>query len=133
MSDPFYRSKAWRRLRWATLQRDPYCIVRGCGAVSMVADHIVPRTRGGADTLANLRGLCTPCHNRRSAQGNAEPRAIGCNVDGSPRDPAHPWLSEKMTHLGKGDAKISQGREGATALGKRAHLVKKKMTRAEKK
>lgn len=107
MSDRFYRSSVWRRLRWATLQRDRYCVVRGCGAVSTVADHIVPRARGGADTLANLRGLCTRCHNRRSASGNSEPRAIGCNADGSPRDPAHPWLGgdtpSRDQHRGRSD------------------------------
>ncbi|OYY40450.1 HNH endonuclease signature motif containing protein [Reyranella sp.] len=93
MSDPFYRSREWKRLRAATLARDPVCITRGCGQPSSHADHVVPRSKGGADSLDNLRGMCGPCHNRRSASGNAAPRAVGCLPDGTPRDPGHPWLA----------------------------------------
>ena len=91
MSAAFYRSGEWRRLRKAVLARDPVCASRGCGRPSSHADHIVPRSRGGADTLVNLRGACQSCHNRRSARGNAPLRAVGCLPDGSPRDPADPW------------------------------------------
>ena len=79
---PFYQSKEWRRLRHATLQRDPVCVVAGCQAPSVVADHITPRSKGGADSLANLRGLCIPCHNSRRYGG--EPRAMRYGVDGWP-------------------------------------------------
>ena len=65
MSSPFYRTAAWRRLRAEVLKRDPICRTPGCGRKSVVADHIVQRERGGPDTLANLRGLCTECHNQR--------------------------------------------------------------------
>jgi hypothetical protein len=88
MSSPFYRSRQWRELRAATLARDPVCVTPGCGARSVVADHIVPRSRGGADTLANLRGLCVTCHNQRRHGG--EPRAWTA-ADGRPRDPNHWW------------------------------------------
>lgn len=79
---PFYRSKEWRRLRHATLQRDPVCVVPGCTAASVVADHITPRRRGGADSLDNLRGLCERHHNQRSHGG--EPGRRGCDADGWP-------------------------------------------------
>lgn len=92
MSSAFYQSKEWRALRTAVLKRDPVCVVRGCGRPATHADHIIPRERGGADSMGNLRGLCQSCHNRRSANGtNAEPRAVGCHPDGTPRDPGHPW------------------------------------------
>lgn len=94
MSDPFYGTAGWRALRAACLQRDPVCASLGCGQPSTHADHIVPRSQGGADSLSNLRGACESCHNRRSASGNAPLRAIGCLPDGTPRDPRHPWLSE---------------------------------------
>ncbi|MDP2333849.1 MAG: HNH endonuclease [Reyranella sp.] len=97
MSSSYYGKKAWRDLRAAVLRRDPICATRGCGRPSSHADHVVPRSRGGADTLANLRGLCGPCHNRRSASGNAPLRAIGCDASGRPRDPGHPWLAEGDT------------------------------------
>jgi len=110
MSSAFYRSPEWRRLRAVVLQRDPVCATRGCGRPSSHVDHIVPRSRGGADTPGNLRGVCVSCHNRRSASGNAPLRAIGFDVNGQPLDPAHPWLSwgetsapEKSLGVGGGD------------------------------
>lgn len=54
----------WRRLRRLVLARDPKCLI--ClAAKSTDADHILPRAAGGLSTLANLRGLCRPCHKRR--------------------------------------------------------------------
>jgi 5-methylcytosine-specific restriction enzyme A len=59
----------WERIRRRVLQRDPVC--RMCGSRdSTEVDHC------GTDRLdhrdESLRGLCTPCHRRRtSAQGNA--------------------------------------------------------------
>lgn len=93
MSASFYRSAEWRRLRLAVLTRDPVCSTRGCDRKSTHCDHIVPRSAGGADNMANCRGVCTSCHNRRSASGNAPLRAVGCDATGRPLDPAHPWLA----------------------------------------
>lgn len=87
MRDPFYRTPEWRALRSACLERDGYrCTVPGCGSTDrLTADHITPRRRGGPDTLDNLRTLCGSCHSRVTRQGNtAPPRAIGCDVDGTP-------------------------------------------------
>lgn len=89
MSAPFYRSAEWRRLRAECLRRQPVCVTPGCGKPATVADHIVPRSKGGADSLANLRGLCEQHHNQRRRGG--EPRAIGCDASGWPLDPGHPW------------------------------------------
>ena len=51
----------WAALQAACLARDPWCVL--CRAApSTDADHIVPRSAGGRDELANLRGLCHPCH-----------------------------------------------------------------------
>lgn len=60
--------------------------------------------------MGNLRGLCQSCHNRRSANGtNAEPRAVGCNADGMPRDPGHPWLTwganEARNNVARGEGR----------------------------
>ena len=55
---------AHRRLRVVQLRREPWC--RDCGARATVADHIVPRSLGGADDLTNLQSLCTSCHNRKT-------------------------------------------------------------------
>jgi len=91
MSDPFYRSATWRRLRAEVLRWHPLCDTPGCSARAVVADHIVPRAKGGPDTLGNLRGLCIPCHNQRRHGG--EPAVRGCKADGTPLDPRHWWNS----------------------------------------
>ncbi len=89
MSDPFYRTQVWRELRAACLRRHPVCVTAGCGARSVVADHVTPRRQGGTDTLDNLVGRCVACHNAR--RGAAEPRLRGCDPDGTPRDRGHWW------------------------------------------
>lgn len=92
MSDPYYRSKAWRKLRAQCLARDRICTVIGCSEKAVVADHITPRSQGGADALFNLRGLCTKHHNQRRQGG--EPYIKGCDVNGQPADPTHWWNSK---------------------------------------
>ena len=93
MTDSYYGSTDWRRLRKIIKARDPVCVAPGCKRATAHVDHIVPRSQGGKDTPENLRGLCHSCHNSRSARGNGPLRAIGCGADGTPNDPAHPWLS----------------------------------------
>ena len=127
MSSSYYRSAEWRALRKAVLARDPVCATRGCGRPSSHVDHIVPRSRGGADSTGNCRGLCTSCHNRRSAGGRNGPlRAIGCDADGTPLDPNDPWHAwgrplkqENLSASGPGDrggvatqSKFPNGRRG---------------------
>lgn len=85
----FYGTAAWRRLRAACIKRDPICTVAGCNERSVVADHIVPRAKGGADALFNLRGLCIQHHNQRRQGG--EPYQRGCDAGGTPADPLHWW------------------------------------------
>jgi hypothetical protein len=85
----FYDTQAWRRLRAACLAQHPICATAGCGQRSVVADHVLPRSRGGADTLDNLVGRCITCHNAR--RGTAEPRLRGCDANGIPRDRGHAW------------------------------------------
>lgn len=91
MSSAFYRSAEWRRLRAECLRRQPVCVTPGCGKPATVADHIVPRSKGGADSLANLRGVCAACHNSRTARGNGALRVRGCDASGWPLDPGHAW------------------------------------------
>lgn len=96
MSDPYYRTPAWRRLRTAALKRDGYiCTVPGCRAKATHIDHIVSRRSGGPDTLANLRSLCAmhdgqikeDSRGKRKNDGQAYVR--GCDGTGNP--PAHWW------------------------------------------
>ena len=43
-----------------------------CIGTATTADHIIPRARGGADTLANLQPACLPCNQHKGAQLPAE-------------------------------------------------------------
>jgi 5-methylcytosine-specific restriction endonuclease McrA len=56
----------WQRLRQAILERDGYrCQMAGprCKGVATTADHIKPRSEGGAMwDPANLRAACRPCN-----------------------------------------------------------------------
>jgi 5-methylcytosine-specific restriction protein A len=69
---PFYNSRQWRKLRLMILQRDPICKEcekKNIFVSSVVVDHILPINKGGAKYNAdNLQGLCTTCHNRKSAR-----------------------------------------------------------------
>lgn len=47
------------------LARDPLCVYRyddGCTLASTVADHVVPLSEGGEDSLDNMVGCCRHCH-----------------------------------------------------------------------
>lgn len=58
-------------IRPTVLRRDPVCRVCGLNASAQV-DHIV---RGDDHSLDNLRGICIPCHGRKSGrEGNAARR-----------------------------------------------------------
>ena len=89
MSSSFYRTQEWRRLRAECIERHPICATAGCGQPSRVADHVIPRSQGGADDIDNLVGRCITCHNAR--RGTAEPVLRGCGPDGTPRDRGHWW------------------------------------------
>lgn len=64
-----YCGATWSRLRAQTLRKHPVCVV--CRErVSVVADHIVPKKRGGKDEAANLQGLCLRCHGEKTRRGD---------------------------------------------------------------
>jgi 5-methylcytosine-specific restriction endonuclease McrA len=102
VSDPFYRTLEWRRLREAAQLRDLYrCAVPGCRATATHVDHIVSRRRGGADHLDNLRCLCAAHDNQINEDGSGNRRSdgktyvLGCGASGRPLDPCH-WWNEKI-------------------------------------
>lgn len=59
----------WQELRQMTLERDGHTC-QGCGANDRSLDihHIIPRERGGQDTLRNLISLCTGCHRKAESE-----------------------------------------------------------------
>ncbi len=99
-SDPYYKSKHWRRLRELRLALDGHvCVVPGCGKRANTVDHIKRRRDGGGDTIANTRSLCDD-HDRSIKEMSDGRRrnggrlvVKGCFPDGTPRDPSHPWYT----------------------------------------
>jgi 5-methylcytosine-specific restriction endonuclease McrA len=46
-----------------------------CGSRdSLTVDHVLPKSRGGADTWENLVAACTPCNNRKGSRTPDEAR-----------------------------------------------------------
>lgn len=75
MATDFYRSSAWLRLRAACFERDGFRC-RRCGRSAdmgavLQADHVVPRSHGGADVLENLQTLCYECNQGKRADAPA--------------------------------------------------------------
>ncbi len=100
-----YNTRTWKRLRGLHLSAHPLC--DGCERMGRVTiadtvDHRTPiRMGGGAFDPANLVSYCTPCHSAKTARG-AEAGAVkttrprkGCNPDGTPLDPDHPWAKNR--------------------------------------
>jgi len=63
-----YRKKIPQWIRDAVFARDGHqCL--DCGSVhDLTLDHIFPWSRGGRDTVANLRVLCRPCNSSKGAR-----------------------------------------------------------------
>jgi len=65
MTNPFYRSPFWRRMRLEALLRDQWrCTIDGCIERATIVDHTAARSRGlidpcPADRLENLPSLCS--------------------------------------------------------------------------
>jgi hypothetical protein len=95
-ANPFYRSPQWRGLVAKVWQRaHGFCEAPGCNSLGKVVDHIVSRRRNGPDTLDNLRLLCRR-HDNQIKENEAGERKnggllAGCDSQGVPTDPAHPW------------------------------------------
>lgn len=97
-----YNTAAWKRLRKAKLHRDPLCEYCPAGTLTSATcvDHEKAISDGGDPfDWSNLRSACDPCHSRKTARGT-EAGAVksdrpmkGCNPDGSPLDPNHPWAA----------------------------------------
>jgi len=111
-----YSTRRWERLRRAKLNRDPLCEYCPPGRVTAATqvDHKRAIEAGGdAWAWENLASSCAGCHSRKTAGmdggfGRARRETMpadGCDADGVPLDPAHPWAAE------------ARGGEGGKSLG----------------
>jgi len=108
----YYDTPHWKALKAAALKRDRYqCTVPGCGATRatsrLTVDHIEPRPRGATeptdkDVLHNLRTLCKTHDNQVMQNSDGRRRGGGsftvggCDEDGFPIDPNHPWAKRRQ-------------------------------------
>ena len=102
MADWPYSTARWQRLRRAKLSERPLCETcerRGLKVIAGHVDHVVSIASGGHafPSMDGLRSLCPPCHsiktNALDRSGGKGIAIKGCDVNGLPLDPDHPFLT----------------------------------------
>ena len=91
------RGSAWMSIRARILQRDTLCVVclpAGRVRVSVEVDHRIPLHMGGSNDDDNLQGVCIEDHALKTAHERGVLRR-GCDADGLPTDPMHPWNAKR--------------------------------------
>lgn len=96
MRKPWQRSGEDRRLRGRAAQRQrerrlartnglcEHCLAKSIVALATVVDHIVPLSKGGADTDCNTRNLCGECDSKATAEQFGRRYAPVIGLDGWP-------------------------------------------------
>ena len=83
----------WRKLRAFVLRESPiceHCAQRGLVEAATDVDHIDNDPTN--NSMANLSSLCASCHSQKTqADMGKRTTAKGCDMDGLPTDPSHPW------------------------------------------
>lgn len=85
-------SAAWQRLRASVLADEPLC--RMCQARNVIEPATdVDHSDGnpGNNATDNLVPLCHSCHSIKTARDHGKDVYMGCDTDGMPLDPNHPW------------------------------------------
>lgn len=76
------------------LIRDKH-VCQYCGRTGETVDHVVPRSRGGANTWTNCVCACGECNRRKN---NRTPSEAKMQLARAPRKPSHlPWLRLRKT------------------------------------
>ncbi|MGD9879010.1 MAG: HNH endonuclease [Hyphomicrobiaceae bacterium] len=91
--------RRWKAARLAFLGEHPlcaYCLARDRTTLATVVDHIVPH-RGDPELFwrqNNWQPLCLICHDAIKQAEEKGGHMRGCDVNGVPLDPSHPWARE---------------------------------------
>lgn len=81
------RGRALQERRDLAMQLDPLCVrCKAQGRITMWTelDHIIPLDQGGEDILENCQGLCTPCHQDKTAEDMGYKKRQTIGLDGWP-------------------------------------------------
>lgn len=109
-----YSTAAWQRLRKRKLNEAPLCedcLSRGRFVIAEQVDHIKAIRDGGEPfpSLTGLRALCPSCHSSKTNRLD-NPHSYGygtgpkgCDLNGMPLDPDHPWNNEPGGQQGRGN------------------------------
>lgn len=92
----WYNLKAWKDARLAQLAHQPLCErCEKAGRITQatVVNHRTPHKGDWSLFInpENHESLCAPHHDTLVQREEARGHVIGCDVDGRPVDPAHPW------------------------------------------
>lgn len=82
----------WQRLRAAVLAEHPlcsYCLQRAIVTPATDVDHADGNP--GNNDRSNLQSLCHECHSTKTMHERHGTAMPGCDVNGWPLDPRHPW------------------------------------------
>jgi 5-methylcytosine-specific restriction protein A len=63
----------------------------GKASVAQEVDHIVPLEDVETNDPDNLQAICVACHVRKTTKC-----PMGCDVNGRPLDPNHPWNNGRV-------------------------------------
>jgi 5-methylcytosine-specific restriction endonuclease McrA len=81
-------------------QRDNHrCQYCGTGSEPLSIDHVVPRSRGGADSWDNVTTACLECNVRK---GNRTPREAGMQLKTEPHRPLSSLTFEARRRMDNG-------------------------------
>lgn len=101
-------STAWRKLRAYVLNESPlceHCMDLGMTVPATDVDHVDGDPSN--NSMANLQSLCHSCHSRKTRREmNGSAGTFGCDANGMPLDPNHPWnVEERQRKSLEADAK----------------------------
>lgn len=89
---PALDGAAWRKLRASVLADSPlceHCNKRGLLVLATDVDHIDDDPSN--NDRDNLASLCHSCHSRKTMADMGHKVNWGCDGNGMPLDPNHPW------------------------------------------
>jgi 5-methylcytosine-specific restriction endonuclease McrA len=91
-----YNTPRWKKLRRLFLSSHPWCEfhkAKGQLVPARIVDHKTPHK--GNEVIfwdeSEWQALCKPCHDSTKQRLEKSGVEVGCDVNGFPVDPNHPW------------------------------------------